>query len=148
MELRLEPYEKEAVLDALRRVQIADEATCVAAVDACRLIKRRPALFEIRGPRSGIAYVALRTRASGITLGDRVFIRSDCFREHGRPPLPLIAHEIAHVVQFRRDGAAAFLARYLLDYAKNLARGMAEKDAYLSIPYEEEARAVENALET
>jgi hypothetical protein len=125
---------------------IADEQLYLNALDHCRLIERRPALAEIRGARSVIAYVALRTRASGITLGDRVFIRSDCFRDHGRPPLDLIAHEVAHVVQFRRDGAAAFLTRYLLDYAKNLARGMADRDAYLAIPYEVEARGVEAAL--
>ncbi|MGM0557498.1 MAG: eCIS core domain-containing protein [Myxococcota bacterium] len=144
----MEPFERDAILDALETTGIADKQTCLDALDSCRLIERRPALAEIRGPRSVIAYVALRTRASGITLGDRVFIRSDCFRRTGRPPLDLIAHEVAHVVQFRRDGATVFLARYLLDYAKNLTRGMADRDAYLAIRYEREARRVEAALRT
>ena len=146
MEHRLEPHERQAILEALRASNIADDTIYTEALDACRLIERRPSLREIRGPRSGIAYVALRTRASGITLGDRIFIRSDCFREHGRPPLELIAHEVAHVVQFRRDGTAPFLTRYLFDYARNLASGMPDREAYLAIPYEREARRVESAL--
>lgn len=146
MQLQLEPTERDAILRALITSQIADEDTCRDALEHCHLIPRLPALREIRGLRSLVAYVALRTRASGITLGDRIFFRRDCFGEDGRPSLQLLAHELAHVVQFRRDGTSRFLATYLLEYARNLGRGLAERDAYLAIPYEEEARAVEAVL--
>jgi hypothetical protein len=53
----------------------------------------------------------------------------------------LIAHELVHVRQYADRGVVRFLARYLRDYAVNLARLRSHRKAYLAIPAEVEARA-------
>ena len=89
-----------------------------------------------------VAYFALRSRASGITLGDDVFVRSEFFDHEDTIPMRLLAHEVAHVAQFERDGFLGFLMRYVWDYAKGIARGLGDRRAYLEISYEREARRV------
>lgn len=143
---RLEPGEKAPILDALLTSAIASPALCERAVDACEIVAYRPALRSIRCARSTIAYVALRQRASGITLGSRVYIRAQLFDRHGRVTMDLLAHELAHVVQFMRDGTLPFLQRYLWDYTCGRFRGLGDLEAYLAIPYEIEARRVAAAL--
>ena len=103
-------------------------------------------LGEVSDIASSVAYAALKTRASGITLGNRVFIRREYFSDRGDIPLDLLAHEVAHVVQFMRDGTLPFLLRYVRDYVVGLSRGLGDRTAYLSIPYEVEARQVAEAL--
>lgn len=134
--------EKPPVFEALTRCRVASEAICARAVELALLLSREPALSEVRGPRSLVAYVALASRADGIALGRRVFLRSACFGPDGRAPLDLVAHEVTHVAQFLRDGAIAFYARYGAAYALGRARGLDDHRAYLAIPYEVEARAV------
>lgn len=133
------------ILSALMSCEVADEATCRDALLAARFYPRRARELPSLSPRELVAYAALAGRARGITLGDAVYVRQDAAEPAGLP-LALVAHEIAHVVQFRRDGASRFLARYLGQYAINLARGMPERQAYLQISYEVEARRVEAAL--
>lgn len=96
----------------------------------------------------GIAYAALKTRASAITLGSKVFIRREFFDDDGQVPLDLVAHEVAHVVQFARDGLLRFFYYYLRDYMGGLFRGLGDSAAYRAIPYEVEARRVAAALNT
>ena len=143
----LRPHERRVALDALEAVPIAAMDTCELALARCLLLPWRPSLAQsLRGPRALIASLALAQRASGITLGPQVYIHARCWSPQGDLPLPLVVHEVAHVVQFTRDGAASFLARYLRDYGRNLLRGMSDYEAYLHIPYEIEARRVEAHL--
>ncbi len=146
LERRLSDDERHYILGALTTSEIAPMPVCERAVDECLLIRRTPLLGEVRDVASGIAYAALKTRASGITLGHRVFIRREFFSDEGRVPLDLVAHEVAHVVQFLRDGTMPFLWRYVRDYALNLSRGLGDRNAYLAIPYEVEARQVADTL--
>lgn len=57
----------------------------------------------------------------------------------------LLEHEFEHVRQWRRFGPLGFLTRYLRDYFLGRLRGCSHHDAYLSIRFEQEARAVAQA---
>ncbi len=57
--------------------------------------------------------------------------------------LVLIAHEVAHCLQYHRHGVWRFRARYLAAYFKNRLRGMDHLKAYRRIPFEIEARDIE-----
>ena len=143
-ERALRDDEQRAVFQALRRSSIAAEDLCRDAVRSCRLIPFNHLLPPVtQGPRPVIAFFALRRRASGITLGRRVFIRQNLFGRTGNLPPALLVHEVAHVVQFLRDGTVPFLTRYISEYLGARLRGLADREAYLSISYEEEARYVE-----
>lgn len=146
LQRRLTDRERRAIWQALDATAIAPGELCEQALDDCLLLRRTPLLGEVRDVASGIAYAALKTRASGITLGRRVFIRREFFTDEGSIPLDLLAHEVAHVVQFLRDGTMPFLWRYMRDYALGLSRGLGDRSAYLAIPYEVEARRVADAL--
>lgn len=140
--------EKAPVLDALLESEIASKSICRHAVESSRFIsfpRSPPPLSE--GIRPVIAYLALRKRASGIALGTRVYIRRNLIAEHQTLPLFLITHELAHVVQFLRDGTAPFLVRYFGEYLGGRLRGMGDRNAYLAISYEREARRVESCLD-
>jgi hypothetical protein len=85
----------------------------------------------------------------GITVGRRVFIKPALLslNRNNLPKLPedLIAHEIAHVLQYRREGFLKFLYKYATDYWRNLRAkrkwdAVSRHKAYLEIPYEIEAR--------
>lgn len=140
----LNPIERDWTLRALRANDTASEKIYLRAVDRCLIYYETPSIKHIRGPRSLVAQIALYQRASGITLGTRVYVRQDMASYDGKLPIDLVVHELAHVVQFLRDGSTKFIAVYLKDYAKNLAQGMKDYDAYLNIPYEIEARRVED----
>jgi hypothetical protein len=127
---------------ALEDRQIAPAALCERALRECVLVPLDAKLCQIRGPRSLIAYFALASRAHAITLGNHVYIQRSLFGPAGEVDLSLVVHEVAHVVQYMRDGHMTFLLRYLRDYADGLRRGLADYDAYLAIPYEIEARHV------
>ena len=73
--------------------------------------------------------------AEAMTLGRTVLLR----RGH-TGSRQLMAHELVHVQQWDRLGAAAFLARYLSAYGRNLVRLRRHRPAYLAIPLEVEAR--------
>ena len=86
----------------------------------------------------------------GITFGKRIFIAPKflSFNRNNFLKLPedLIAHEITHALQYRREGFVKFFYKYLSSYWHNL-RGKkkwnaaARHQAYLEIPFEVEARA-------
>lgn len=134
-------------LAALCDREIASLPLCEAAVKETLLVPTRASFLRLHTPRTLIAHVALAGRASGITLGRKVFILDELFGEDGSVPLQLVAHEVAHVVQYYRDGHLGFLTRYLADYARNLANGLSDRDAYLAIPHEVEARHVDTFIE-
>jgi len=85
----------------------------------------------------------------GVTLGRRIFITPQLlsFNRNNFPKLPedLIAHEITHAIQYRREGFVRFFYQYLTDYWGNLKKkkkwdSAARHEAYLEIPFEIEAR--------
>ena len=91
----------------------------------------------------------------GITFGRRIFIKPSLvsLNRNGQPQLSedLAAHEIAHTLQYRREGFVKFLYIYLSDYQKNLRsfdrrNASAKHSAYLEIPFEIEARRVAAAF--
>lgn len=84
--------------------------------------------------------------ADAVTLGTRVFLSSTAAREIGAKTEAgrrLLRHELAHVSQFGVEGAARFLWRYALCYARGRRLGLSHTAAYLEIPYEREAREAE-----
>lgn len=74
--------------------------------------------------------------SSGMTVGHHVLLRRGHEGNH-----KLVAHELVHVAQYTDRGRVRFLARYLLDYARNLVRLRNHRQAYLAIPAEVAARA-------
>jgi hypothetical protein len=108
-------------------------------LDHVLLVGCTPSLRELRGVRSCIAYFALRKSAVGITLGRRIYLRTDYFE---RTPWELVAHEVAHVLQYERDGVVPFLVKYVASYLHSrLMKGLSGYEAYRAIGYEEQARA-------
>lgn len=143
----LRDNEKQRVLYALDKSDIAPRSIYEKAVEACRFIPFRRLVPPVtRGIRPLIAFFALRRRASGITLGTRVYIRRNLFGRNGNLPMVLVTHEVAHVVQYLRDGTVPYLTRYLGEYFAGRLAGMSDREAYLRISYEREARQVERML--
>lgn len=71
--------------------------------------------------------------ADGITIGSLVIVREG----HATPYL--LRHELVHVRQWRRYGAAGFVVRYAGSYALWRLRRAGHRGAYLRIPMEIEA---------
>ncbi|RVU44137.1 hypothetical protein EA187_11350 [Lujinxingia sediminis] len=138
--------ERPVVIEALTNAGVGPRLLVERAAHIARIIAYpddRPALY---GPRDLIAHTALRRSAAGIALHDRIYIRQRIFSADLRLPLYLVTHEMAHVVQYLRDGSANFLARYFREYAAGLLAGLGDRQAYLNISYEVEARRAETFL--
>ena len=75
---------------------------------------------------------------AGMTLGRLILVLRDDDRSGRRV---LLAHELVHVRQYAKLGAARFLRRYLREYFANLVRLRSHRRAYLAISLEAEARA-------
>lgn len=58
-----------------------------------------------------------------ITFGTLVWVAPEWYAPTGLAGLELIAHELTHVVQYRRHGCFGFTVRYGLDFLANLLRG-------------------------
>ena len=91
----------------------------------------------------------------GITFGRFVFIRPDLFVRDARRRLcinkELLAHEVAHVIQYQRLGFLGFIYTYLKGYWRALKTkkkwdAQARTEAYLEIPHEIEARKCASAF--
>jgi len=85
----------------------------------------------------------------GITFGKHIFIQPQLFTKNSKNKLKineeLAAHEIAHVLQYKREGSIRFLYKYQKSYWKNLRKkekwdSNARIEAYFEIPFEIEAR--------
>lgn len=110
---------------------------------------RLPNVKIYTGKFSG--YFTSKIKVAGITFGRRIFIFPELLSFNRQNQLKLseelVAHEIAHVLQYRREGFFGFLFKYLRDYRANL-RNIGKRDfdsrrkAYLEIPFEIEAREV------
>ncbi len=89
----------------------------------------------------------------GITFGRRIFILPKFLITNQENlftlPEKLVAHEVTHVVQYRREGFFQFFYKYLTNFWKNLWTKEkwdfdSRQEAYLEIPFEIEAREVAN----
>ncbi len=80
---------------------------------------------------------ALGSGVAAMTLGDRIFIRSDRYEQviSGDDPV-LLLHELVHVGQWRREGRVGFAVRYMSDYLRNRMIGLDHKIAYRAIGFE------------
>ncbi|MEP6904365.1 MAG: DUF4157 domain-containing protein [Actinomycetota bacterium] len=87
----------------------------------------------------------------GITIGRRIFIFPGNFRFDENELLKLdpklAVHEIAHVLQYQREGFGRFLWLYMKSFLLNLKPKkkwdlISRTEAYLDIPYEIEAREI------
>jgi predicted SprT family Zn-dependent metalloprotease len=76
----------------------------------------------------------------------KIYFAPGVYRVDTIEGLALIAHEVAHCLQYQRHGAWRFRARYLAAYFKNRLRGMSHLKAYRSIPFEIEAREAEEQV--
>lgn len=99
--------------------------------------------------RRGAGLVTKFLNINGITFGRRILIRPELITSsHGAPlraPKALIAHELAHVLQYQRLGFFRFFYTYLGGYWQALKKkkkwdANARLEAYLEIPHEIEAR--------
>lgn len=79
----------------------------------------------------------------GYTDRNRIYLTPGSYRVDSIEGLALLAHEITHCRQYKQHGTWRFRAKYLTAYFKNRRRGMSAQTAYLSIPYEIEAREIE-----
>ena len=148
MRRALTELEREWSLRAMLDAEVAPPALCKRAVREAVILSTSPTLLKLHSPRTLIAHVSLRQRAIGITLGRHIYITSRLFDADGELPLSLVIHEVTHVAQYLRDGYPGFLTRYVKDYISNLARGMNDREAYLAIPHEVEARRTEAYLQS
>jgi Domain of unknown function (DUF4157) len=82
-------------------------------------------------------------KPQGYTDRYNIYFTSGAYRIDSIEGLALIAHEIAHCLQYREHGTWRFRALYLGAYFKNRLRGMSQREAYLNIPFETEAREIE-----
>jgi hypothetical protein len=87
----------------------------------------------------------------GITFGRHIFIMPDLiakdFEDRRKLSLELVAHEIVHVLQYKKEGFIGFFYKYLSSYWRNLRRKKnwnadSRHEAYREIPFEREAREI------
>ncbi len=87
----------------------------------------------------------------GITFGKHIFIMPDSiskdFENRRKLSLELAAHEIVHVLQYKKEGFIKFFYKYLSSYWRNLRRkndwsARSRHEAYREIPFEKEARKI------
>jgi hypothetical protein len=87
----------------------------------------------------------------GITFGRHIFIKPNLitkdFENRNKLSLELAAHEIVHVLQYKKEGFVKFFYKYLTDYWRNLRtkknwNAGSRHEAYREIPFEREAREI------
>lgn len=100
-------------------------------------------LASARLHRGGLAtLLTALAGASAIVFGRRVFLSRPaavCVDGGAADGCRLLAHELAHVAQYRRFGAAPFLGRYVGEYLRGRLGGLDHRTAYRSISFEREA---------
>lgn len=88
-------------------------------------------------------------KVHGITFGRRIYIMPTFValnRENNLSlPEKLVAHEITHTLQYKREGFFMFFYKYLKSFSANLRNKKSwdinsRQEAYLEIPFEIEAR--------
>jgi Domain of unknown function (DUF4157) len=76
----------------------------------------------------------------------RIYFQPGAYRPDSGEGLALIAHELVHCWQYQRHGTWRFRARYLAAYFRNRLARMSDLEAYLNIPFEVEARSLEESI--
>ncbi|NOT63203.1 MAG: DUF4157 domain-containing protein [Acidobacteria bacterium] len=82
----------------------------------------------------------------GYADGDVIYLQRGAYQPDTTQGLALLAHEIAHCQQYERLGKWRFRAEYLRAYGRNRRSGMAHDAAYWQVPFEIEARAIEDLV--
>lgn len=82
----------------------------------------------------------------GVTLGNRILIAPEVEFDDYPFGFLLAAHEVVHVLQYRRQGFLRFLARYGRDFLRGIFSRKTVGEAYRRIPAEVEAYAIEEAI--
>ena len=77
---------------------------------------------------------------------DNIYLQKGAYQPETIAGLALLAHEVAHCQQYDRYGTWNFRARYLRAYFQNRRRGMNHATAYWHVPFEIQARAVEDLV--
>ena len=133
-----------------RRAITAERALLTAGIDPAAVRHALPRVDPARATitaapawyrRTWSKGIVAVTMPWGISVTPEIFARlqdPDLASRHGT----LIVHELAHLDQYRRLGAARHMSRYLGDYLTGRWRGRSHWDAYLDIGLEVEARAV------
>lgn len=108
-----------------------------------------PAIYFYTGSFS--LFLTTMLNIHGITVGRSVFVKPKfvTFLENKKYKIhiELAAHEIAHVLQFEREGFFRFLYKYSKSFAGNLKqkgnfKSISRQDAYWEIPFEIQARDI------
>ncbi len=90
-------------------------------------------------------------KVHGITFGRRIYIMPSFVvlnrANNLKLPEGLVAHEITHTLQYKREGFVRFFYKYLTSFWRNLRKIkkwdiISRQEAYLEIPFEIEAREV------
>ena len=87
--------------------------------------------------------ITRRLNARAVTIGNRIFMAPG--ENPGEYPFGflLMAHELAHVAQYRSQGFIPFLARYFWDLGRGLLKGKRVFEAYRAVPAEQQAFKIE-----
>jgi hypothetical protein len=136
------PYVVRVVEDAAMAAEFVapnTEDTAVLARDVRFVPFIDPHVAEQAWHRSVLTFAA-HADINGIALGSTVYLQ--CPEKLNQ--WPLLIHEFGHVIQFHLQGRRRFLASYVLKYLKLRAQGLSDREAYLNLPAEVEARALES----
>lgn len=80
---------------------------------------------------------------------DTIYLQRGAYQPDTPQGLALLAHEIAHCRQYAKCGTWRFRRLYLQAYWRSRRRGLTHEAAYWNVPFEVEARAIEDlVLET
>ena len=110
---------------------------------------RLPAIYFYVGKFTRV-FTAI-VKVHGITFGRRIYIMPSfvALNRANKLKLPegLVAHEITHTLQYKREGFVKFFYKYLTSFWRNLRKMkswdiISRQEAYLEIPFEIEAREV------
>jgi hypothetical protein len=95
--------------------------------------------------REGIPRYIRLSGGEPIGYADRatIYLQKGAYQPETVAGLALLAHEITHCWQYAEQGTWRFRVRYLAAYYRNRQRGMLHAAAYWHIPFEVQARAVE-----
>ena len=83
---------------------------------------------------------------AAIVLGQTIYFAEDEYDVVTPRGLASIGHELVHVRQIGALGFPLFALRYAWAYLRGRLRGLSPEAAYLAIPFEAEAYALERAL--
>ena len=121
---------------------------------ACALPSEAISALQPFFPDYDLARVSIRTGIPRYVIGDplgyadrdTIYLQKGAFKPDTTQGLALLAHEIAHCRQYARCGTWRFRRLYLQSYWRNRRQGMNHESAYWHIPFEIEARAIEELV--